>query len=180
MNKPEGYDGAQGKQFGIFFLPDAGAYVLGIIKAEITTSRSGNEMIVLSLDIAEGPFKGHFRQFSDDVQKDRLLKYYRLTSGEQLPYFKGDMETVEKCNPGYKFNFDEATLRGKFVGGMLVKEEYRKQGGSVGTVLKISYLCALKKARSGELTPPPAKKLNDGEPPVVAENNSFDDDDLPF
>jgi len=180
MNKPTGWDSAPAKNGGGRDYPPPGAYVFGIIKGESVLSRNNNEMIVLSLDIAEGEFKGFYRQFSDDVEKDKLLKHRRVTNTEgSLPYFKGDIKAIEESNPGYKFNFDEKTLRGKVVGGMLREEEYEKQGGEIGNTTKIAFLCSVEKARSGTLKVPEKKCIDftpSHEPPVHDTN----DDDLPF
>lgn len=181
MQKPNAYDSVSAKQFSGSPNPVApGAYVLGIVKAEITTSSNKNEMLVLSLDIAKGEYHGRFRELSDNVQKDCLLKHYRLTDSEtSLPYFKGDIKAIEESNQGFVFNFDEKTLRGKLVGGMLAEEEYEKKDGTIGTSLKVAFLCSVATAESGKLQIPKKKEIckshnvYDDEPPL-------NDEDLPF
>lgn len=176
MNKPNGYDAAQATTFEGGGMPLPGAYVLGIISAECKESRSGNEMLVLSLDIVEGQYKNNYRNLGERLKKDCLLKHYRVTDTEQsLPYFKGDIKAIEESNPGFKFNFDEKTLRGKYVGGMLREEEYEKSDGTIATVLKIAFLCSVEKVKSGTLVTPKKKEF-DGYVP----HQSTSTDDLPF
>lgn len=184
MQKPNSYDSAKAKQFsGSPYPVEPGAYVFGIVKSEVTKSSNDNEMLVLYLDIAKGEYQGKFREMSDNVQRDCLLKHYRVTDTEgSLPYFKGDIKSIEESNQGFVFNFDEKTLRGKLVGGMLSEEEYEKKDGTIGTSLKIAFLCSVATAESGKLKIPKKKEIGtsrkshsvyDDEPPL-------NDDDLPF
>jgi hypothetical protein len=160
MNKPNNWESIKPETGGEFSRPSAGAYVFGIIKDETTTSRSNNEMLVLSLDIAEGEFKKYFKDLSEKLNKDFFLKHYRVLTEASIPYLKGDITSIEKSNPGFVYNFSDGSLRGKLVGGMLREEEYLDKNGMVKTSLKIMYLCSAEKARSGELQTPSVKKLD--------------------
>jgi len=185
MQKPNGYDTSEPKEFTGFNRPEAGAYVLGIVSAEERKTKKGDNMIVLCLDIAEGEFKGHYRELSSKFGKDRLLKHYRVIDRpESTPYFKGDIKAIEESNRGYKFNFDESTLRGKFVGGMLCEEEYLAPDGDTKTSLKVGFLCSVDKAKSGTLKTPAIKKLKTGSDyqttSTPSSGNDSNSDDLPF
>lgn len=178
MNKPNGYDQAKPRG-GVRNEPQRGGYILGIINAETKMSTNNNEMLVLKMDIAEGEFQGHFREISDAVQKDLLLKHYRVTDSEKsIPYFKGDIKAIEESNQGFVFNFDEKTLRGKKVGAVLINEEYVARDGDVKTCLKIAYICNAQKIRDGSFTIPKDKILSDGT--VQRPQPATSDDDLPF
>jgi hypothetical protein len=175
MNKPSGWDEAPAKSFS-GNRPPAGAYVFGILKAQVLMSTHNEEMMVLSLDIVEGDFKGYYREQTERFSKDRLLKHYRLTESEKsIPYFKGDIKTIEESNPGFVFDFDETSLRGKYVGGMLSEEEYEDKDGNIRIKLRVAFLCSVKKATSGTLKIPELKQLN-GQP----KQQKTPEDDLPF
>jgi hypothetical protein len=136
MEKPNDYDSAEGITFQN--KPEAGPYVFKIVNAETATAKeSGNEMIVLSLDIAEGPFAGFYKKISEQYGKNKYIKHYRVTSN--VPYFKGDITSIEKSNPGFAFDFDEKKLIGKVVGGNLREEEFIGNAG-IASSLKIAFL----------------------------------------
>lgn len=182
MIKPRGYDQAPVKMVAGGSPVVPGAYILGIIRAECKQSREGNEMLELSLDIASGDCKGHYRQLSETLNRDCLLKHRRVTSIERaLPYFKGDLKAIEESNNGYKFNFDERTLRGKFVGAMLSEEEYENRSGEIKTKLSIAFLCSIQRVQSGTLRIPRKKEINFSTPhPADQTPATIEDDDLPF
>lgn len=175
MHKPSSYDSAQPKT-GTFQKVEAGPYILGICKAVETQSRAGDPMLVLSIDIADGPNKGNYRELSKRLNKDCLLKHYRLLTDSAADYLKGDIQAIEKSNPGYSFMFDENTLTGKLVGGMLAEEEYYSDG-DIKTILKIRYLCPVENVNSGKLQTPPLKKLDTSFPP---DETTYDVSSLPF
>ena len=139
MNKPNNYDNVQAAS-PINQGPKAGPYILGIVNAELKISKSGNEMLVLSVDIAEGEHRGYFNKLSKKLDKDCSLKYYQLTEGNSTKYFKGTITSIEHSNNGYAFNFDEKTLTGKLVGGNLREEEYYANNGEIKSNLKIAYM----------------------------------------
>lgn len=183
MFKPNGYDGVEAKSFsGGFVKVPVGAYKMGIVNAVETLSSNKNKMLVLSLDIAEGEFKNFYSKLSQKFDSDKLLKYRRvLDDGNGGAYLKGDITIIENCNPGFKFTFDENTLKGKFVGVMLGEEEYiKKQTNETKTSIKPVYLCDI--ATMGELTPPPLKKLDTSfeEPPPLNSNSPNPEDDMPW
>jgi hypothetical protein len=175
MHKPSNYDSVSAKT-GTFQKVTPGPYILGICKAEETQSRAGDPMLVLSIDIADGPNKSNYRELSKRLNKDCLLKHYRLLTDNAADYLKGDIQAIEKSNPGFSFMFDERALPGKFVGGMLAEEEYYSDG-DIKTILKIRYLCSVDDVHSGKLITPPLKKLDTSFPP---EDKPIAEDDLPF
>lgn len=60
VNKPNDFDTVQG--YGEYKPLPAGGYVCRIMGVEETVSQSGREMLKISLDIAEGEFKGRFAE----------------------------------------------------------------------------------------------------------------------
>ena len=183
MQKPQGYETAETKEYQGFNSPTPGAYILGIISAEVTQSKSGNNMLVLSLDIADGEFKGHYRRKQEQFGGNKLLKHRRVVDTEKsLPYFKGDIKAIENSNLGFKFDFDERKLKGKLVGGMLGEKEFEGRDGEIATTLELSFLCSVDKVRSGELKPPKIKRLDGStlQSEYAQETMQEQEEDLPF
>jgi hypothetical protein len=188
MEKPNGYDSAEAKQFKEFDRPNAGGHVFKILDvSEGRAKSSGRNQLTLTLDIARGPYTNFYDGLSSNLNKDCFLKAYWGVDGDQLPYFKGNMQMVEKCNPGFKFNFDERALIGKLIGGNLREEEYAKDG-DLKTSLKIAFFCSIEDVPNQK--PLDVKKLGGRPRPQAATNqnqNTFSDgvplpekDDTPF
>lgn len=87
-----------------------GGYVAGICKA---TDEPAKERLNIEWEVAEGEFKGYWRE-----QTASLIERGKLNPGEwawggktiksykekALPFFKGFITAVEQSNPGYKFS----------------------------------------------------------------------------
>ncbi len=185
MQKPQGYDEAEAKVGGGDFpTPDAGGYVAKIVSAETKKSAKGNEMLVLSVDIAEGEFKDHYTKLSEKFEKSTYPNIYQLTEGEHVNYFKGLIAAIEHSNNGFKFNFDEKTLIGKRLGINLREEEYLNKDKEVKTIMKVAYFCSAEEARAGLPALKP-KTLNGGQTQSkqvsqTAPTAGSDPSDLPF
>ena len=139
MHRPDAWDQTEAEQGG-FQKMQAGAYILKIVDAKESISQKGANMLVLKLDIAQGIHKDNYFTLSKKVNADCLLKYYRLTDGENLPRFKGDILAIEQSNAGFKFDFDERKLVGKLIGGNLRSEEYENKNGEIKQNLKVAYI----------------------------------------
>lgn len=171
MQKPQGYDEAKPENFeGFANGPKAGACVLGIVNTVAGETKTGKEKITLYLDIAEGEFRNYYGDLSKKLQKSCYIKYDQLTEGEKsIAYFKGMIKAIEESNSGYKFNFDENTLKRKLVGAMLQEKRYYNGSGESKSILKVGFLCSVTKAKSGEL-----KMLPPEEPEEPSNAGMFD------
>ena len=187
MQKPNGYDDAK-EEWGVFDNPPPGGHILGIIKAEEVKVKNGEHagepMLALELDIAEGKYKNFFRDLSEKLGKSMYLRHNRMTS--QTNYFKGDIKTIEKSNPGFIFNFDEKTLVRKLVAAALREEEYiHAATQEIRSSLKIAFLCSVEDVRKGIQVPKP-KRINmqpsSAQPSGVGDlgQSPSPQDDLPF
>lgn len=166
MNKPSGYDSAIAKT-GLFENPPAGAYVCKISNVKIDkTKETKKDMMCLALDIEEGSYKGNFKKMFDRMkEKNASAKYpcvYRRVL-DQVEYLKGDLLAIEESNTGFKYNWDENTLKGKLVGVIFGEKEINVNGK---TVLEPRFLCSSEKARSGNIKAPKKK-------PFAGNSNSF-------
>jgi hypothetical protein len=179
MLKPEGYDNTPENTIGEYQKPSAGAVVFKILRAKDELSANNRPMLVLYLDIAKGEFVNHFKKLYDFLKdKNPDVKWpcihRRCQNGDQISYLKGDIKAIEESNPGFKFNFDEKTLLGKLVGGMLGEREINAEGK---TILEPRCLCSVERAESGKLTAPAKKKF---EGYKNQQTQSVAEDDLPF
>ena len=158
MRKPEGYEQSEAVEGG-FRSPSAGPCIIGITRTQVEV-KNGEQRIVLYCDIAEGEFKNYYRRQSEKWNKNRYLRYYQKTEGKSLPYFKGIITTMEKEN-SFVFDWNEASLHFKKTGANLQEEEYRRTDGSIGTVLRIAYLCSMESVHAGQHKVLPIKKLKE-------------------
>ena len=130
-----------------------GAYKLLIksIKYQDNSDKGWNDKIVIAFDIAEGEYKDHFKQrFDADTSEDKKWKgVYRVTvpkddgsEADQLIMnsFKTFQANVEESNPGYAWNWDEQTLKGKYIGGVFGEIEYDFDGRN-GLYVGCRWLC---------------------------------------
>lgn len=146
MNKPDGYDEAEVKEFGEYEALPVGNYTCKIVKAEVGETATRKEKLTLFLDIAEGEHRGFFKkQYDSDTRDNKKwgCQYVQLTQDTSVKYFKAMVTSIEKSNKGFTFNFDEKTLANKFVGGQFGAEEYMKQEGGIGRSVKCRYLRSL-------------------------------------
>ena len=137
MKKFSNYEEIQAYTNGGEKLP-AGGYVLKVENVRYENGQNGNsDRIVLMFDIAEGDQKDFFRkQYESQTSEDKKWKgtiqiYVPKDDGSEQDNwtkrrFKTIMEAFEASNGNYKWNWDEASLKGKLIGGLF---------GEIGTVI---------------------------------------------
>ena len=106
--------------------------------------------------------------------------YHQTVRQDDLRYFKGFMTSIEASNPGFKWNWDEKKLAGKLFGGIFGEEEYEKQDGSIGTIVKCRFVRSVDAIREGKFKIPEIKRL---QPSSLNEPNYTTQDildELPF
>jgi hypothetical protein len=101
-----------------------------------------------------------------------------MLTNESVGFFKGLVEDIEKSN-NFQWDFDEQKLKGKLVGMLFRREEYRKKDGSTGLFTSPFQPRSVQIVREGDFIIPEDKPLygngtNDFEPPMPS------DDDVPF
>ena len=145
-----------------------GAYVCKIRKAVVQHSAYGEQLCLL-FDIADGEYKGFFEEdFKANTRADKkwkgvLRQFIPRDDGSEKDEwtksaFKGLITSIEKSNMGYQWNWDEASLAGKYVGILFRNEEWEwedKTGWAVRPFKAIS----IDSVKSGDFRLPKDKPL---------------------
>ena len=114
------FDKVEAKGMEDFKTLPIGAYECVIIGGAVHTNPdNGKKTFKVAVDIANGEFKDYFKKRFDantneDKKWDNNAVRYLAYEGDNVAYFKGFITCVENSNPGYKWNWDETTLKGKF------------------------------------------------------------------
>lgn len=159
-----------------------GGYVLKITEA---TDDPKKEYLKIVYDIAEGPEKG---RYSDEwAQKNKYAHaFYRSYKEKAVGMFKAFTNALEESNDGYKWSWEEATLKGKLIGAVIAEEEYMNDRGEIKTRLYVNSVMSADRIRKGDYRVPALKlykeKPSDGMKPAadVSFMEKLSDDDLPF
>ena len=119
MEKIEGYETAQALT-GEYERLKSGGYICKIIAAKEEKSKSGNRMLTIALDIAEGEHKGFFMKRWEELRKEindpnKEVKYpsagvyHQMLEGNEkaIGFLKGLMTSLEASNPKFKWDWDE-------------------------------------------------------------------------
>lgn len=121
-------------------LPE-GAYKLIVkgIKYQDNSAKNYSDQLIIQVDIAEGEHKDFFtEQYNANTSEDKKYKgiiriYVPNDDGSEkdgwtASKFKAMTNAFEDSNPGYSWNWDENTLKGKVVGGVYNLKEYEYNG----------------------------------------------------
>ena len=146
----------------------AGGYVAKILNAKVD-EYSWGEVLVISFDIAEGEYKDFFRkQYNENTREDKKWKgNFRLTVPQEgNQYFEGQKRTfgnaiwaVEESNPGYKWDWIEAALKGKMVGVLFRNFEWAMDDGRSGWSTECCTFVSVEDIRNGNFKQPKDKPL---------------------
>lgn len=177
------------------------AYVCNVRKAVIQSNEYGEQLCLL-FDIAEGEFKGFFDDdFKASTRADKkwkgvLRQFIPKDDGSEKDEwtkssFKGMVTAFEKSNPGYQWNWDEASLVGKVVGILFRNEEWEYEG-KTGWAVRPFRAISVDSVRNEDFTLPKDKPLknktinsNIGYMGLAASNPGFveiveEDGEIPF
>lgn len=132
----------------------------GIYPAVITDviDKPENEYLEVYFDIVDGEFKGHFAEMKKAMNKD-VSKEIRSYKTGALPFFKAFITAVEKSNAGYQWNWDEKTLKGKFIVAVFGEEEFKNDKGEVKVSCRVQEFRSIPAFKEGKLKVPELKKL---------------------
>ena len=158
MKKIENWNEIEAKGMDDFKALPIGAYECKIINAvENHNEQSGKTTLKVMVDIASGEYKDYFKKRYDnntaiDRRWDNNATKYLAFEGENTSYFKGFITCVENSNVGYKWNWEESTLRDKKIVGVFQYEEYEKQDGTKGIKVRLSKFRSLDKLKDIEVS----------------------------
>lgn len=195
MKKFAGYEEAQ--VFGDNKKLPVGGYKCYIKQAKFEAWKNGNgQSLVLCIDIKEGEYKDFYKKnFEAQTQDKKWKGIYRLavptdsSSDNMKSFFKGFVTALENSNKGFEFPWDKSdedtckALKDKLIGLVFGEEEYRKQDGNIGTVVKPVRVRSYDKVLEADI--PEKKKLQDSGSSLSGSSwnpsaQAQDDDDLPF
>ena len=166
MKKIENWNEIEAKGMDDFKALPIGAYECKIINAvENHNEQSGKTTLKVMVDIASGEYKDYFKKRYDsntaiDRRWDNNATKYLAFEGENTSFFKGFITIVENSNVGYKWNWEESTLRDKKLVGVFQYEEYEKQDGTRGIKVRLNKFRSLDKLKEIEVSD--SIKLLDG------------------
>ena len=158
MEPIKDFDKVEAKGMDDFRGLPIGAYECVIKDARLNhNEETGKNTLKISIDIASGEYKDYFlKAYETDTRIDRKWNNnavrYIAYEGDNVAFFKGFITTVENSNVGYKWNWEESTLKGKKVCGVFQYEEYEKQDGTRGIKVRLNKFRSLDKLKDIEVS----------------------------
>ena len=172
-----------------------GGYILTVLAVKLERWASGDEYLQISCDISEGEYTSFFaKQYKDDSREDKKWKCnYNLSipkddgserDGWTKRRFKTVMNAFEDSNPGYRWEWNESTLKGKKIGGLFNIRQWEKSDGSIGEATNLAQLTTVESIQKGTYKLPKDKLVEQtdttGTDDFVTAAAMFNDDSLPF
>ena len=158
MEPIKDFDKVEAKGMDDFKGLPIGAYECVIKDARLNhNEETDKNTLKISIDIASGEYKDYFlKAYETDTRIDRKWNNnavrYIAYEGDNVAFFKGFLTVIENSNIGYKWNWEESTLKGKKVCGVFQYEEYEKQDGTKGIKVRLSKFRSLDKLKDIEVS----------------------------
>lgn len=170
LKKPTGYDNAQAAQSGEFKRIEPGNYAAVICKAAEGVTPNGSEYIEFWIDIIDGEFTRYYeKDYKSQTVGDKkwrgTLRFF--TSEKALPMLKAGITAIEESNPGYTFDWNENSVKGKKVGVSIRREQYEAADGELKFTTRPFMFRDIKKVITGELEVPKDKLLKQTAQPAA-------------
>ena len=148
-------------------------FILGGKKCKIVNVKnftySGIEKVSLELDVIDGENKGYYQRKYDE--RGENSKFWddgatisfptEPTEDKDKSYIKGLIKAIESYNPNYKWNWDEQTLKDKYINVNFSLKEYEGSDGKIYTKPQASRFVNSKENFKEDLIPS-VKTLNNG------------------
>ncbi len=176
-------------------LPDGG-YICKIMSLTEEKTRTGRDAIYVSLDIAEGEYKGHYaNEWKNDTRQEKrwgaifIQPVYTTADNKTNPFFKAFCTAFEKSNDTLIAWTDDATkfaaqFKNKSIGCVFASEQYINNKGLPAWSVKPVQIHSVDAIRGGDFKVPEPKRLEDIEPSVSAPSMQWQplagDQELPF
>lgn len=186
MRKIENYENVQASS-GKFARPTAGGYIckiMDVTDVDHNPNTGKGQYLKIEYDIADGEFKGYYKEQFDKWGGDWKANFVRSYKEENLGMLKHFTNCIEQSNAGYDWDWNEKGLIGKYIGLVLGEEEYENSSGEIKTKLSVNQIKTVEEIKNGDFKVPAPKKLAPKTPvpnvggfvPVSNAQN----DDLPF
>ena len=145
-----------------------GGYVCSILSAKVESYDWGSKLNI-AFDVAEGEYAGIFqRDYQNNTNENKKWRgVFKLNlpkddGTEQDAWtkrkFGNTIWAIEQSNPGYIWNWDEKTLKGKKIGLIFRNEEWAMEGRS-GWTSKAAGADSVDNIRNGKFRMLPDKPL---------------------
>ena len=172
-----------------------GGYIMTVLAVKMDKWQSGDEYLQISCDISEGDYTSFFaKQYKDDTREDKKWKCnYNLAipkddGSERDSWtkrrFKTVMNAFEDSNPGYRWEWNESTLKGKKIGGLFNIRQWEKSDGSIGETTNLAQLTSVEAIQKGTYKLPKDKLIEQTDTTAtddfVNASTLFNDDAFPF
>lgn len=170
-----------------------GAYICKIISAKEDQNEYGNRLVI-AFDISEGEYAGFYQEKfnatqSEDKKWSGVVRInIPIEDGSEndswrIKAFNTALVAVEDSNPGYSWNWDEKSLKGKAIGVIFNEKQFRGRDGSVITFTQPKRLTSVQSVKDGTYYPAKDEPLNE-ERETTAANDWMAvgdlDDEIPF
>lgn len=168
MQKPSNYDATQAP--GEFNPIKPGGYACKIMQVEEMKSKSGLDMLKISIDVADGEFKDYYaKQYKTDTRNPKKwsgVMYLVVDASQEYgtKNLKGFVTSVEKSNQGFQVQWGDkfcTSLKGKLVGVLFRKEQYVNTMNEKKWITKPFQFRSVEGALSADI---PEDKPLEGEP----------------
>lgn len=195
IDKIENWEKVQ-PDYGEYKKLPAGGYICQIIAVAIEKSKSGNDMITINYDIADGEYKGYFMNRYKNAPRTNGTepkwqgKYYIVINADGYEArLKALTTSLEESNPGYTWDWNEQNIKNKIFGGIFREEEYLSNSNEIRSSCKLWGIRSVKTIQEGNFEIPRKKELSREQQAKYDEtlDRAFDnnftpvtDDDLPF
>lgn len=145
-----------------------GGYVCSILSAKVESFDWGSKLNI-AFDVAEGEYAGIFqRDYQNNTNENKKWRgVFKLNlpkddGTEQDAWtkrkFGNTIWAIEQSNPGYVWNWDEKSLKGKKIGLIFRNEEWSMEGRS-GWTTKAGAADSIENIRNGKFKPLSDKPL---------------------
>ena len=148
-----------------FNSPPAGGYICEIKDVVLNNDDiAGKANIELNVDISEGEYSGYFQSLADRFGFWGLRGFMSFKE-EALPWFRRNCIALCNSNPGLVFNpfapggVDIDILKGKKVGVVIQKEEYKSTNGDIKERDRVASFTEIENIRNKKYKVPDLKKL---------------------
>ncbi len=178
-----------------FQLLPKGAYVVAIKNAKEEKWPSGDEVIRIAFDIAEGEQKGFYQaMFDGNANEDKkwpadAIFNLNVPNDSSQQYVWDNWNTffadLEDSNGGFVFGGDIKTLKGKLIGGKFHNHQ-SEYNGNVYDHIQLKWTCPADDVRNGKPGMMPKDKLITGSNSAATGSDGFmsvpeaADDEIPF